>query len=120
MTIAAILAVVFLATLIRSAFGFGEALIAVPLLALSHSGRSGRRWPSLVSITVAAVVLIQDLRKVHMGSAGWLILSTFVGIPLGLWLLITAPRGRRQGAAGRLFYRWILGVLPVQPRTSSS
>jgi uncharacterized membrane protein YfcA len=29
-----VLAVVFLATLIRSAFGFGEALIAVPLLAL--------------------------------------------------------------------------------------
>jgi hypothetical protein len=28
------LAVVFLATLIRSAFGFGEALVAVPLLAL--------------------------------------------------------------------------------------
>ncbi len=29
-----VLAVLFLATLIRSAFGFGEVLIAVPLLAL--------------------------------------------------------------------------------------
>ena len=29
-----VLAVIFIATLIRSAFGFGEALIAVPLLAL--------------------------------------------------------------------------------------
>ena len=29
-----LLLVVFLATLIRSAFGFGEALVAVPLLAL--------------------------------------------------------------------------------------
>jgi hypothetical protein len=29
-----VLAVVFLATLIRSAFGLGEALVAVPLLAL--------------------------------------------------------------------------------------
>jgi uncharacterized protein len=29
-----VLAVIFLATLIRSAFGFGEALVAVPLLAL--------------------------------------------------------------------------------------
>ena len=29
-----VLAVVFVATFIRSAFGFGEALIAVPLLAL--------------------------------------------------------------------------------------
>ena len=29
-----VLAVIFVATLIRSAFGFGEALVAVPLLAL--------------------------------------------------------------------------------------
>ena len=31
---AAFLAVIFLATVVRSAFGFGEALIAVPLLVL--------------------------------------------------------------------------------------
>jgi len=30
----AVLAVIFLATVVRSAFGFGEALVAVPLLAL--------------------------------------------------------------------------------------
>jgi hypothetical protein len=90
-TIAAILAVVFLATLIRSAFGFGEALIAVPLLALLIPVEVAAPLAALVSITVAVVVLIQDWRKVHIGSAGWLILSTFVGIPLGLWLLIAAP-----------------------------
>jgi uncharacterized protein len=33
-TILPVLAVIFVATLIRSAFGFGEALVAVPLLAL--------------------------------------------------------------------------------------
>src|SRR4051812_41850565 len=33
-TLLHVLAVTFLATLVRSAFGFGEALIAVPLLAL--------------------------------------------------------------------------------------
>jgi uncharacterized protein len=90
-TIAAILAVLFLATLIRSAFGFGEALIAVPLLALLIPVEVAAPLAALVSITVAAVVLVQDWRKVHVGSAGWLILSTFVGIPLGLWLLIAAP-----------------------------
>src|SRR3954452_8216234 len=41
----------------------------------------------LVSITVAAVVLLQDWRKVHLSSAGWLIVSTLVGTPLGLLLL---------------------------------
>ena len=91
MTIATILAVVFLATLIRSAFGFGEALIAVPLLALLIPVEVAAPLAALVSITVAAVVLVQDWRKVHIASAGWLILSTLVGIPLGLWLLTAAP-----------------------------
>jgi uncharacterized protein len=90
-TIAAILAVVFLATLIRSAFGFGEALIAVPLLALVIPVETAAPLAALVSITVAGIVLAQDWRKVHVGSAGWLILSTLFGIPLGLWLLIAAP-----------------------------
>ena len=40
-TILPVLAVIFLATLVRSAFGFGEALVAVPLLALAHPGRGG-------------------------------------------------------------------------------
>jgi hypothetical protein len=54
-------AVLFLATVIRSAFGFGEALVAVPLL--------------------------QDWRKVHVRSAVGLVFSTMLGIPLGLMLL---------------------------------
>ena len=68
------LAVVFLATLVRSAFGFGEALVAVPLAVA-------------LSVTVAGIILLQDWRHVHVGSAWRLVISTFAGIPLGLWLL---------------------------------
>ncbi len=82
-----VLAVIFLATLIRSAFGFGEALIAVPLLAFLMPVKVAAPLAVLVSITVAAVVIAQDWHKIHVRSAGWLILSTLVGIPLGLWLL---------------------------------
>ncbi len=91
MTITVLLAVIFLATLIRSAFGFGEALIAVPLLALVIAVETAAPLAALVSITVAAVVLAQDWRKVHFGSAWRLILFTLLGIPLGLWMLIAAP-----------------------------
>ena len=41
----------------------------------------------LVSITVAAIIILQDWKKIHVKSAGWLVLSTVFGIPLGLWLL---------------------------------
>src|SRR5262245_30540283 len=86
-----VLAVIFLATLVRSAFGFGEALIAVPLLALLIPVEEAVPLATLVSITVAAIVVAQDWRQVHVRGAGWLVLSTLFGIPLGLWLLTAVP-----------------------------
>jgi uncharacterized membrane protein YfcA len=86
-----LLAVVFLATTIRSAFGFGEALVSVPLLALFMPINVATPLAVLLSITVAGIILVQDWRKVHARSAWLLILSTLFGIPLGLLLLRTAP-----------------------------
>ena len=86
-----VLAVLFLATLIRSAFGFGEALVAVPLLALVLPVEVAAPVAVLVSITVAAIVVLEDWRNVHVRSAGWLAGSALAGIPLGLLLLKAAP-----------------------------
>ena len=86
-TTLAVLAVIGLATVIRSAFGFGEALVAVPLLALIIPVEVAAPLAVLVSVTVAGVVLLQDWREVHAGSAGRLILSTLFGIPFGLLML---------------------------------
>lgn len=83
--------VLFVATLIRSAFGFGEALVAVPLLALLMPVEVAAPVAVLVSITVALIVVVQDWRKIHVRSAGWLVLPTLLGIPLGLVLLRTVP-----------------------------
>ncbi|MGC2163288.1 MAG: sulfite exporter TauE/SafE family protein [Silvibacterium sp.] len=82
-----ILLVVILATLIRSAFGFGEALIAVPLLALFIPLEIAAPVAVLLSITIAAVVVAQDWEKIHVRSTSWLVGSTLLGIPLGLLLL---------------------------------
>jgi uncharacterized membrane protein YfcA len=76
-----------LATLFRSAFGFGEALVAMPLLALLIPVEEAVPWATLVSITVGAVVVAQDCHKIHVRSAGWLVISILFGIPLDLWLL---------------------------------
>jgi uncharacterized membrane protein YfcA len=79
--------IVFIATLIRSAFGFGEALIAVPLLAFFIPLKVAAPLAVLVSITIAAIVIVQDWNKIHLRSASWLVLSTIPGIPVGLLLL---------------------------------
>lgn len=82
-----ILAVVFVATLVRSTFGFGEALIAVPLLAIVIPIETAAPLAVLLSITIAAVVVVQDWRKVHLRSTAWLLVPTFLGIPWGIALL---------------------------------
>jgi uncharacterized protein len=86
-----VLAVIGIATVIRSAFGFGEALVAVPLLALIIPVEIAAPLAVLVSVTVAGLVLLQDWREVHAGSAGLLVLSTLFGIPFGLLMLTSVP-----------------------------
>src|SRR5580692_10626613 len=84
-------AVLFLATVIRSAFGFGEALVAVPLLALAIPVEVAAPVAVLVSITVALIVVVMDRRSIHVRSAIRLVLPTLVGIPLGLMVLKRVP-----------------------------
>ena len=84
-----VMCVVFFATLIRSALGFGEALIAVPILVMRIPLETAAPLAVLVSITIAALIVAQDWRQVHARSAGWLTLSTLFGIPLGLMLLMS-------------------------------
>lgn len=90
----AVPAILFLATVIRSALGFGEALVAVPLLALIMPVEVAAPVAVLVSITVALIAIVQDWRKIHMRSAGWLVLSTLLGIPLGLAMLKAVAESR--------------------------
>lgn len=85
-----VITVIFFATLIRSTLGFGEALVAVPLLALRTPVTTAAPLAVLVSVLVAAVIVVHDWRKIEVRSASWLVLSAFCGIPLGLLLLTQA------------------------------
>jgi uncharacterized membrane protein YfcA len=82
-----VIGITFLATLTRSAFGFGEALVAVPLLALVIPVEEAVPLATLISVTVAGAVVAQDWHQVDVRGAGRLVLATFFGIPFGLWLL---------------------------------
>src|SRR4051794_4844902 len=95
-----VVGVIFVATLVRSAFGFGEALIAVPLLALVIPIDEAVPLATLLSITVAAIVIARDWREVHLRSALWLLVSTLFGIPVGLWLLTEVPESIVKGTLG--------------------
>src|SRR5690242_19838265 len=68
-TAAYVITVIFVATLVRSTLGFGEALIAVPLLALRTPVGVAAPLAVLVSVVVAGAVVVQDWRGVHFRAA---------------------------------------------------
>ncbi|MFO7965472.1 MAG: sulfite exporter TauE/SafE family protein [Desulfobacterales bacterium] len=86
-TTTAVLAVFFIAMLIKSIFGFGDALLAMPLLTLAVGIRTATPLFALVGTTITLVILSLRWRHVVLKSAWRLILSSIFGIPLGLYFL---------------------------------
>ena len=83
----AVLAVLFFSTLVRSAVCFGDALIAMPLLAIVVDLKTATPLVALVAVTISASILLRHWRSVQFASAWRLILASLVGIPLGLLML---------------------------------
>jgi len=104
-------AVMLLATIIRSAFGFGEALVAVPLLALLIPVELAAPVAVFASVLVAGAVLAQDWRHADFRSAGRLVVSTLFGIPLGLFALKTVPEPAVKAALGAIVVAYALYAL---------
>ena len=109
--------ILFIATLFRSAFGFGEALVAVPLLAFYIPLEVAAPLAVLVSITIAGIVVVQDWKKIHLVSAIWLVLSTLLGIPLGLWLLTSSHQTLVKAGLGIIILAFSIYSL-LAPRLS--
>jgi uncharacterized membrane protein YfcA len=82
-----ILPVIFIAALTRSIFGFGDALVAMPLLSMAVGLNITTPLVGLMGITISTTILIRHCRDVHLKSVWLLILSTLIGIPVGILLL---------------------------------
>lgn len=74
--------------------------MAVPLLAFFIPLKIATPLAVLLSITIAGIVVVQDWKKIHLRSAGWLVLSTVIGIPLGLMLLTSSHQRTVKAALG--------------------
>ena len=94
--------VIFIASAFRTAFGFGEALIAVPLLSLLLPIKFAAPLAVLASILIALVAVIREREHIHISSAKNLLLSTALGLPFGLLVLRFVPEGYAKVALGFL------------------
>jgi hypothetical protein len=87
--IAAIGGIVFLAALVRATLGFGEALVAMPLLALLLPVRMAAPLVALLAVITGLTVLLREWRHVSLEAAARLTLPAFVAVPMGVYLLRT-------------------------------
>lgn len=106
-----IITISFFATLIRSTFGFGESLIAVPFLILFLPVGVAVPLSVLLSIAIALAVVVQDHDKIHFHSAKWLILYAIPGIPVGLMLLFFGSEFWTKFILGLLIFCYALYAL---------
>jgi uncharacterized membrane protein YfcA len=82
-----VLAIVCFSMLIQSTFSFGGALVALPLLALVVDVKTATVLMTLLSCSIAAVVVARRWGDVDVKNAWRLIVSACVGIPLGILFL---------------------------------
>lgn len=95
-----VLLIIFIGALIRAALGFGDALVAMPLLALVAPIGIASPLVAFLSLLIGVIMLVMNWHNVDFRSAWRLILASMVGIPLGLYFLKSAPEALIKGALG--------------------
>lgn len=88
-----IFAILFVSTFIHSTLGFGQALIAMPLLAMVIEFKTATPLVAFILMTIGAVILLRNWRGVALNAAWRLVLSSCFGIPVGLFLIKGIPEG---------------------------
>jgi uncharacterized membrane protein YfcA len=87
-TLVIVLLILFVSTLVRAVFGFGNALIAMPLLAMTSIGmKTATPLTALIASLIAISIIASDWRTVDLKSTWRLLIGTIPGIPFGLLLL---------------------------------
>ncbi|MCJ7842534.1 sulfite exporter TauE/SafE family protein [Lederbergia sp. NSJ-179] len=87
-----IIAAVFIGAFIRATFGFGEAVVSMPLLALLpidlHTSIS---LIGLAGLTVALFTAISGWRYVDRPALIRLVIGALIGIPIGILFIVKLP-----------------------------
>lgn len=104
-----VLVVIFAALVLRAILGFGDALIAMPILSLVLGLTITTPLVALIQITMTLFLLYEDRANIEIGPIWKLVVSSFVGIPLGAYLLLAVPEAYMRIVLG-LFLLFVGGV----------
>ncbi len=71
----------------RATFGFGDALIAMPLVAMLAGIKTATPLIAIIGLIISSFIIIRDYRKIQFRSIYLLIIFSILGIPIGLLYL---------------------------------
>lgn len=104
LTVVAIAAILGIAAFVRSAIGFGDALIAMGLITSWVGFQTATPLVALIGTAISSSILATQWRQLNLKTVLPLIISTLIGIPFGLVLLKVAPEQ---------IARVVMGVIPI-------
>ncbi|QNN53917.1 sulfite exporter TauE/SafE family protein [Nocardioides mesophilus] len=101
MVVSLVVLIVFVGALTRATFGFGEALVAMPLLALLPIGLpTAASLIAIVSLTLAVIGIVGGSGQVDRKVLLRLCLGAVLGVPLGVALVLLVPERAVAAALG--------------------
>jgi uncharacterized membrane protein YfcA len=95
-----VIAVIFIAAFVRSSLGFGDAVIAMPLIAASAGLKTAAPLVAFMGPAISVLILARHWQKADLKSAVKLIAASVAGIPLGIYLLTRLPEAPLRTALG--------------------
>lgn len=118
LVVALVVLAVFVGALTRATFGFGEAVVSMPLLALLPvSLHTSASLVGLAGLTVALLSTARGFRHVERHILVRLSVGTVLGIPFGLALLLYVPAPVVTAALGTFLVMYGGYALLPTPRT---
>jgi len=79
--------ILFISTFIRSAFGFGDAVVAMPLLSMIIGLQLATPLVAFIAVTISMIIVVKNHKHIDFHVTWRLVLSSLIGIPLGLFFL---------------------------------
>jgi uncharacterized membrane protein YfcA len=111
MTIAWIVAIVFLASLLQSVSGFGFALIVMPLVTFIAGLQTAAPTVALTSLTVYSINLVRYRRAIDVREVLRLGIASALGVPLGIWVLTSVDETLAKQVMGVILIAYATYIL---------
>lgn len=101
--------------LTQATFGFGSAVIAMPLITLTMGLHVATPLVALAMLLTNVCIVLSDWRKIDWRATWRILLASTLGMPLGLLLILHAPAELAKGVLGVLLVSYgVYSLLPLR------